>query len=369
MNTSKMNFIEATFIILIVMLSHIILNLPNLIIQSTGSSAIINVIYISVITILFFLIINKLFGPFAGQDIIDVSDYLGGKFLKLVTCVMYTVYILFAASLLILDFSELLRIIYFQNAKTYIISLIFIIVAIIANKVGFKNIIKANTLFIPIVLVTVLFTFGASLKGINFERLFPIMGYGANQTFVIGISNVFSFAGLIILYLIRPGLKDNHQFKKIGLTAIIISAVYLLFSVASLLFLFPFLTEGVETLSVYMSTRAIQLGSIFQRTDAIFILIWIFSFLSYLSVVIAYITKINKKTFNLSNSSPLIYIAGLIIFVLSLIPNNSSILKILESVVYKNAVLIVVFVYSFIILLLGYLKKKKKPMINLNENQ
>ncbi len=309
MNKTKMNFVEATFLLLIVMLSHIILNLPNLIIKSTGSSAIINVLYISVITILFFLVINKLFSPFPEKDIIDVSEFLGGKLLKLITCIIYTIYLLFAASILIVDFSEMLRIIYFQNAKTFIISLIFIIVSIIANKIGFKNIIKANTLLIPIVLVTVLFIFGASLNGTNYQRLFPIMGYGVNETFVSGISNVFSFAGLIILYLIKPSLKDEKKFKKIGLTAIIISAAYLLFSVASLLFLFPFLTEGVETLSVYMSTRAIQFGSVFQRTDAIFILIWIFTFLSYLSVVIGYIAKINKKTFSLSNSSPLVYIA------------------------------------------------------------
>lgn len=304
-----MNFVEATFLLLIVMLSHIILNLPNTIIKSTGSSAIINVLYISVLTILFFLVINKLFSPFPGKDIIDISEFVGGRFLKLLTCTIYTIYLLFAASILIVDFSEMLRIIYFQNAKTFIISLIFIMVTVIANKIGFKNIIKANTLFLPIILVTVVFIFGASLKGINYQRLFPIMGYGVNETFISGISNVYSFAGLIILYLMKPSLKDEKKFKKIGLTAIIISAAYLLLSVSALLFLFPFLTEGVETLSVYMSTRAIQLGSVFQRTDAIFILIWIFTFLSYLSVVIGYIAKINKKTFSLSNSSPLVYIA------------------------------------------------------------
>lgn len=309
MNNTKMNFVEATFLLLIVMLSHIILNLPNTIIKSTGSSAIINVLYISILTILFFLVINKLFSPFPGKDILDISEFVGGRFLKLLTCTIYTIYLLFAASILIVDFSEMLRIIYFQNAKTFIISLIFIIAAVIANKIGFKNIIKANTLFLPIILITVVFIFGASLKGTNYQRLFPILGYGVNETFLTGVSNVFSFAGLIILYLIKPSLKDEKKFKKIGLTAIIISAAYLLFSVAALLFLFPFLTEGVETLSVYMSTRAIQLGSVFQRTDAIFILIWIFTFLSYLSVVIGYIAKINKKTFSLSNSSPLVYIA------------------------------------------------------------
>ena len=65
MNTDKLNIIEATFLIVIVTLSHIILNLPNSILRSTGSASIINVIYISFLTIVFFLILNKLFEPFS----------------------------------------------------------------------------------------------------------------------------------------------------------------------------------------------------------------------------------------------------------------------------------------------------------------
>lgn len=64
MNTDKLNTIEATFLVVIVTLTHIILNLPNSIIKSTGSSAILNVLYVSFLTIVFFLILNKLFSPF-----------------------------------------------------------------------------------------------------------------------------------------------------------------------------------------------------------------------------------------------------------------------------------------------------------------
>lgn len=45
-------------------------------------------------------------------------------------------------------------------------------------------------------------------------------------------------------------------------------------------------------------------------------------------------------------------------------PADSVILKFLETIVYKNAVLIVVFAYSFIVLLLGFLKNKRKPILN-----
>ena len=89
MNSDKLNTIEATFLVIIVTLAHIILNLPNTILSSVGSSAIINVLYISFLTFMFFLIINKLFSPFPGKDILDISEYIGGKTLKIITNILF----------------------------------------------------------------------------------------------------------------------------------------------------------------------------------------------------------------------------------------------------------------------------------------
>ena len=235
--------------------------------------------------------------------------------------------------------------------------LIFLISSVIVNKLGFKNIVKTNTLIVFVVLITVVVIFVASLNKVDYQRIFPILGYGVKETFITGALNIFSFGGLIFLYLIRPNLKDHRKYKKIGIISIVLSALYLLLSVSSLLFLFPFLTTGTETLSVYMSTRTIEFGNFFERTDALFILVWIFTFLSYLSVIISYITKINKKTFNVQNSSPIIYIVALLIFIVSLIPKNNAQIMFMETTLYKYSALIIVFLYSFLILLIGYIKK------------
>lgn len=369
MNNEKLNTIEATFLVVIITLTHIILNLSNSILKSTGSSAIINVLYCSFLTLVFFFILNKLFKPFPSKDIIDVSEYVGGKPLKFITNLIYSVYLIFVSGTLILNFSELLRLIYFQNAWTPLIILIFIMSAIIVNKLGFKNIVKVNTLIIFVVLVTVVIIFGASLDKVEFQRVFPVLGYGFKETFVTGALNIFSFGGLILLYLIRPNLKEQKKYKTVGIASILLSSVYLLLSVASLLFLFPFLTTGTETLSVYMSTRAIEFGKFFERADALFILVWIFTFLSYLSIIISYITKMNKKVFNVKNSSPIIYIVALIIFIVTLIPKDSSQIIFLETTVYKYAALAVVFVYSFLILLIGYIKRTGVKVKQIKNNK
>lgn len=279
--------------------------------------------------------------------------------LKAITSIIFTVYLIFASSILMANFSEFLHVVYFHSSPTWIITLIFVITAIIANKLGFRSLIKVNTLIVPIVLITELVVFLGGLGKIEFQRALPILGHGFGQTFISGFSNIFAFGGLLYLYLIRPNLKNNVNYKKVGIISISLSGLFLLLSVASLLFLFPFLINGVNTLSVYMSTRVIEFGTFFERTDALFIFVWLFAFISYLCVIIAYISKINQKNCNVKNPSIFIYLTGLLILAVSLIPSNTSVIRFAETVLYKNAALFIVFGYSFIILIIGYLKKKK----------
>lgn len=283
----------------------------------------------------------------------------GGPVLKAITSIIFTVYLIFVSSILMANFSEFLRVVYFHSSPSWIITFIFVITAIIANKLGFRSLIKVNTLIVPIVLITELVVFLGGLGKIEFQRALPILGYGFDQTFISGFSNIFAFGGLIYLYLIRPNLKNNVNYKKVGIISISLSGLFLLLSVASLLFLFPFLINGVNTLSVYMSTRVIEFGTFFERTDALFIFVWLFAFISYLCVIIAYISKINQKNCNVKNPSIFIYLTGLLILAVSLIPSNTSVIRFAETVLYKNAALFIVFGYSFIILIIGYLKKKK----------
>lgn len=79
MNVHKIGTIEAIALICIVITNHIIINIPETIIQSTGPSAWLNVIFISALAIGFTLLICKLFEKFSGKDILDICEYVGRK--------------------------------------------------------------------------------------------------------------------------------------------------------------------------------------------------------------------------------------------------------------------------------------------------
>ena len=77
MNYSKIGTIEGICLIVIIIFNHIVLNLPQSITDSCGSSSVLNVLYISFFMFLLVLLIIRLFKNFQTQDILDIAEYLG----------------------------------------------------------------------------------------------------------------------------------------------------------------------------------------------------------------------------------------------------------------------------------------------------
>lgn len=182
---------------------------------------------------------------------------------------------------------------------------------------------------------------------------------GVFKTFVLGLSNLASFGGISYLYFLPPILEDSKKFKKIAITSIGITTLYLLLSVGCLLFMFSFFLNSQEVSPLYNATRYLEFGNFFQRLESIFLLIWILVFACYLSIVSKFSMNIFKKITNIETEKPLINIFGLLIFGIALIPKNLAISQYFERNIYPYLVLGIAFFLSFGILILGNLLKRK----------
>ena len=75
MEKTKIGTLHAASVIITVMISHIILNMPNHLISSTGSATILNLVYVFAISILVFYFASKIFSYFENKDLIDICEY------------------------------------------------------------------------------------------------------------------------------------------------------------------------------------------------------------------------------------------------------------------------------------------------------
>lgn len=353
----KIEKIEAIFLILIVMINKILLNIPKEIIRQSKTGAPINLIFTTILVILLTLLICKLFKKFPNEDIIDISEYIGKKTLKILIGTAFIILFTIIIITVIYEFSNLLELIYFPKTPAYLIFIIFLGCMGVANKMGFKAIIKANSVIIPVILLSLIIIFFGTFKDLNFTRLNPILGENIKKTFIDGSLNIFGYGGLLYLFFILPFLKEKKDFKIVALTSMIISGLFLIFTAIILLSIFPFIINSEEIMSMYLLTRCIELGKFLQRTDAIFIFLWIISAFSYLSISLMFVNNIFGKLTNCTKSHNYSYSFLGIFFALLVLFQNQSLFTFLETTFYKYFILILL-ALCLAILIIGNIKRK-----------
>ena len=358
MENTKIGNKEAIALLVTITFNHIIMNLTKSIIDSTESASLINALYIGIVTIIFTSIICYFLNKFPTLDLIDISEYLGGKILKWLIGILFVGYFIFFAGNLLNMFSACLEIIYFQLVKTkYIVSL-FLIAAIIACTMRHNAIFRSTFVIFPFLIISTLFLFIGDLPYFTFEKIYPLLGNGAYSTFLTGLSNMFVFQGLAYIYFMPPKLKEPNHLKTVAITSIVLSCIFLLISVAIILFMFNGFVETDELLPLYSATKYIEFGSFFQKLDSAFVLIWITSFVSFLGIVLKFSSTILKKLTNIENENIFTYLLAISLFFIGIWQKNYAFSKFLSGTVYKYAFFILVVGLSLLILLSATIKQK-----------
>ena len=367
MSKYKIGTLEAIMVVLIIVVTHTISSLPRQLLVSTKSATIINLIYVSIIATFLAFLIYKLFKKFPGQDIIDISYFVGGKIFRNITGTIFILYFLVSSSILLRNFCESLKILYFPMTNITFIILLFIIALCTANRLDFSATLKTNLLILPLVFVSIIFLFFSNMNKFVPQRIFPILGDGIFSTFVLGLGNLSSFSGIIFLYFLPPLLKEPEKFKKIAIISTIATAIYLILCVSTLLFMFSFFLETDEITPLYNATRYIEIGSFFQRLESVFLLFWILAFACYLSIVSKFSMIIFKKITNIDTTTPLIDIFGLLFLSISLIPKNYAISDNFETHIYPYLMLSVYIFIGISILIIANLMIRKKNSLYISE--
>jgi len=357
-NNYKLEKFEAISIILIIMINKLILNIPYYIVDLVGSGAIVNIIYIAIIDFIFLLIIIKLLNKFECSDILDISNFLGGKSLKFIIGILSISMFFLVAFITLIDFSNVLHTIYFSNFPMIYILFFFILGVLISNLIGFKGISRTISFIVPFAIFSVFITFFTALENLDIKDITPILGENYYQTFTLGLTNCFAMYIIVYFYYLKPLLKDTNNFKKISITSYVISFILLLLTIVPMLTLFNTGSNSEPINSLFLLSRQIELGRFLQRIDAIFIFLWIFAIFAYLSFIIFLINRIIKKIIPISDEKMLSFSTCSILFGLSLIPINISHIHFIENTIYRYLIIIFAFVLGISILLLANLKKK-----------
>ena len=368
MSNNKIGTKEAIGLILTIAIAHTIISTPRRLLNNIKSAVLLNLIFVTLILIGIVIVVVKLYRKFPGSDILDISEYLGGKHFKKILGIMFIVYFIISSSILLREFAEALKVIYYPITNIFFIIILFVISVAITSKMKFTSTIKANLLIIPFILISCIFLFSSNIKNFTPTRIYPILGNGFFNNFILGIGNISSFAGISFLYFLPPLLKESRDLKKISISSVIIFFIFLFLNVAVILFMFSHLMTENEILPLYTATQYIRIGDFFVRFEAVFLLLWIEIFACYLSIVVKFCMLIMKKITIIEDSKVFAYPFSILLLGIALLPNNLAQMQNYEVKIYPYVAIGFSYVFCILILVFANLKKRKESKVGVAIN-
>ncbi len=355
----KLSSLEAFGILIIISINTILLDLPKYVVEKTGTGSIVNCIFVGIFVLLFLLLINKLFKNFPTWDILDISNYLGGKVLKTLVGFLFVFILFIGICNSLSQVSVMLKTVYFEKSPLLFVMAFFIIGMLFCNLKGFGAVKNSISFYLPIAILSILIILKSKLNGFTLLKITPIFGYSFENTFLSGLSNVFIFTNILVIYFLLPFLENNRNFKKITIAGFVTSWILFILTMASLLSSYPFDNIGSDLNSIYILTRRIELTEFLQRTDGIFVFTCILAFQAYLSFTLYLITHIIKKIFNLENEKLVSYSIISLILGISYFFSSNNFYKFDGINIFKYSFILTIFIISFFILIFSTIKKKK----------
>ncbi|NJD01960.1 MAG: spore gernimation protein [Ruminiclostridium sp.] len=350
---------EAVTILINMINTKILLNFPRKMAEEAGNAGWMLAIYICILAFAGFYIVAKLYRKFEGKDLLDIGEHIGGSMGRVAVGSIIIAFLLYIVSIYVRTFSEDMKIVALTVSPISYVTTFFIVCMVIGAWLGIEAIARYHAIVVPVIAAGYLLIIIGVAPFIEFSNLLPIFGNGAKSIFVDGALKTGIFTELIVLFLLAPFLKSRKRFESSGYTALAISSVLLVTAALVYLAVIPYPGAGEKILPIYHLARMINYGRFFQRLESVFVLIWATAGLMYVTVGLYLIAYLFKKTFGLKYHKPLIFPFAVIIFTLSLLPENLIQSNLLETEIIREWGWILVFVMPMLLLLVGGLIKRK----------
>ncbi len=349
---------EAITLLINSVCTQVFLNFPRMTVETAGTAGWIMTIYISLLAFLSFFVIYKLYKGFEGKDLLDISEYLGGKVLGIIVGLIIVAFLIAVTSIVLREFAEDMKVISLVVSPISFVTVFFVICMAAGAFFGLESIVRYHAIVVPIIAVGYLAILIGVLPYYNAVNLTPILGTGVSDIFVKGTMRLSVFSIIILLLFITPFIGTNKNLKSIGIAGLSVSSLFLLLSSLSYISAVPYPTNTEYFLPIYHFARMINYGRFFQRIESFFVLIWAAAAFLVLSTTFFFIVYIFKKTFKLDYYRPLILPFAVLVFNCSLLPQSLMDTITLETKYYRNYGWLFTIALSILILLFARIKRK-----------
>ncbi|MCX7746514.1 MAG: spore germination protein [Clostridia bacterium] len=316
----KIGVSEAVSLVVIATSNRVFFTAPTVVEQFTGTAGWYMSILSNAVTILFFTFIYLLLKRFPGKDLLEIFHISFGRIIGFLFSIVYASSFLAACGILLREFYEMLKSFILPNTPISVLNGAMVVMVIVAVFLGLETIARTAKLAAFFALIGYLALLILAAEYFKLSNLFPILGYGMDNTIKEGITRSSAYSEVIILAVFAGSLQGVRHIKKAGYLSLILSGLLVSISIFCMQLIFPFYTFQEQTAPLYTLATLIKYGTFFQRLDPAFLTLWVVTTIISSSVVFYCAVSSYCKTFRMQDRRPVIIPMGILVYAVAMIP-------------------------------------------------
>ncbi|HHW02177.1 MAG TPA: endospore germination permease [Thermoanaerobacterales bacterium] len=258
---------------------------------------------------------------FSGRTIIQFAQEIMGKIPGKILGIIFVWFALHLGALVLRNFGDFMVISLMPSTPLIVFNAVVMLIAVMAVYRGIEVLCHFNLMLVPVILssMAVIIIFSFTIHDFDAANLLPLFESGFSRVLKTSlIPLTFPFGESVLFLMIFPCMSVPRDTKKIMVGAILAAALIMAVITAETVAVFGSNAKNLMY-STHSMIRCIELAQIFERTDAITIVIWILSGVIKISVCFYAFVKGCAQLFALKDYRPIVVPSGIIMTALSIL--------------------------------------------------
>lgn len=322
-DSKKISTKQATFLFLTVVFSPAIGVVPIYAAQRAKSAAWLAAIPATALLIILILIWNSFCTRFQNHSLMDMFSEISGRVPGKIISFAYLVWIILLTALYVRYFSIRLTISTFPNTNSNLFSISILLVIAYTLRHGLTTLARFNEVVQPIVAITFFLLVLMLTPYVKPQFLMPVSYRSILPVFEASLGTVGILVYFSFLFIISDRINNKEVMKKVGIQA----SLFLLVAITTLLVItlgtFNYSIVQRTQLPFLIAVKQISLFNVLEKIESVVVAFWILTDFVLISFFIICALRIIQSLFSLQETTRLINIYIIFIFILSMYIANS----------------------------------------------
>ncbi|MBV7272368.1 endospore germination permease [Clostridiaceae bacterium UIB06] len=199
-----------------------------------------------------------------------------GKIIGSILALIFIIYNIFAVSIGMRVFIEVIKMYLLQRTPTEFLIIITILTGLYLVRGEVGSLIKFNEIAFWVMFLPITFVLLLTLNRTDFTNIFPIFNSAPDEYVKALRSTIYSFGGIEIIYLVLPFMKNKKSIAKVALKSIIFVALFYVIIIIFCLAVFAKEQTKILLWPTITMIKSINIpGAFIERWEGIIMALWV----------------------------------------------------------------------------------------------